>query len=39
MDNFNIDEFINKINAIEIDKSDEEWFQKFNEDRPIIILI
>jgi len=32
MDNFNIDEFINKINAIEIDKSDEEWPQKFNEE-------
>ena len=32
MDKFNIDEFINKINAIEIDKSDEEWFQKFNEE-------
>ena len=32
MDNFNINEFINKINAIEIDKSDEEWPQKFNEE-------
>lgn len=25
MDKFNIDEFINTINAIKIDKSDEEW--------------
>lgn len=32
MEKFNIDEFINKINAIEIDTSDEEWLLKFNKE-------
>lgn len=32
MENFNISEFINKINAIEIDRTEEEWVEKFNEE-------